>query len=213
MKIFDLDGPFQRYGTIAFDVLVLNIVWLLLTVFSAGILSGPALTGLYAGMYAGVVSQEGYPFKQFFRRFGKRFLTSMLVGLFTLFFTAISVLNIWLIWTNQFGSVYVLPFYLFIFIEISFISTYAFPLLAHSNLKFIDIIKNSFLLANKHLPWTVLASILNTIAVIIFILIFFFKAVELFVFMFFGMGIIAWINSIIISKKILTQYDNFIATE
>ncbi len=80
MKIFDLDGPFQRYGTIVFDVLVLNIVWLLITVFSFGILSGPALTGLYSGMYAGVVSGEGYPFKQFFKRFGKRFLTSLLVG-------------------------------------------------------------------------------------------------------------------------------------
>ncbi len=212
MKIFDLDGPFQHYGTIVFDVLVLNIVWLLLTVFSAGILSGPALTGLYAGMYAGVVSGKGYPFKQFFRRFKKRFLTSLLVGLFTMFFVVVSLFNIFLIWTNQFGSVYILPFYLFIFIEISFISTYAFPLLAHSDLKFLDIIKNSFLLANKHLPWTVLASLFNTVAIIIIILIFL-GAVELFVFMFFGMGIITWLNSTIITKKILTQYDHFISVE
>ncbi|WZL80698.1 DUF624 domain-containing protein [Vallitaleaceae bacterium 9-2] len=212
MKIFDLDGPFQRYGTIVFDVLVLNIVWLLITVFSFGILSGPALTGLYSGMYAGVVSGEGYPFKQFFKRFGKRFLTSLLVGLFTMFFVVVSLFNIFLIWTNQFGSVYILPFYLFVFIEISFISTYAFPLLAHSNLKFLDILKNSFLLANKHLPWTVVASLLNTVAVIVIALIFL-GAVELFVFMFFGMGIIVWLNSIIITKKILTQYDNFINVE
>jgi len=212
VKIFDLDGPFQRYGTIVFDVLVLNIVWLLITVFSFGILSGPALTGLYSGMYAGVVSGEGYPFKQFFKRFGKRFLTSLLVGLFTMFFVVVSLFNIFLIWTNQFGSVYILPFYLFVFIEISFISTYAFPLLAHSNLKFLDILKNSFLLANKHLPWTVVASLLNTVAVIVIALIFL-GAVELFVFMFFGMGIIVWLNSIIITKKILTQYDNFINVE
>jgi hypothetical protein len=35
----------------------------------------------------------------------------------------------------------------------------------------------------------------------------------LFVFMFFGMGIITWLNSTIITKKILTQYDHFISVE
>ncbi len=212
MKFFDLDGPFQRYGSLVFDILVLNVIWLLTSVFSFGILSGPALTGLYAGMYAGVVSDEGYSFKQFFRRFAKRFLPSILIGLFLGFFTFISLFNIILIWTQRFGSIYILPFYLFILIEISFIGTYAFPLLAHTNLKTLDVLKNAFLLSNKHLPWTIVATFINAVAGFIIFLIFI-GFVQLFIFMFFGIGILVLINSTLISKKLLSHYDNFISNE
>ena len=97
MKIFDLDGPFQKYGTILFDVLVINLLWFVLSFFTVGILSGPALTGTYAGLYSGIVTGEGYTFKQFFRRFKRRFIPSLIFGILSCFFIGISLFIFYII--------------------------------------------------------------------------------------------------------------------
>lgn len=205
MKIFDLDGPFQKYGSMVFDLLALNIIWLLLSVFSLGILSGPALTGLYAGTYASLVSGEGYAFKQFFRRFKSRLFTALLVSLFCFFFIGISIANIYLILQGIFGTIWFLPFYLFILLEISFIATYAYPLLAHSDLKAKELIKTAFFLSNRHLPTTILSTALNVAAILIIIIAV--SVPQYFLANFVIMALVTFLNGHLITKRILTQYD------
>ncbi len=173
MKIFDLEGPFQRYGTIVFDIIVVNLLWILLTFFTFGILSGPATTGAYAALYSGVITSEGYTFKQFFKRFKRRFVQSLLFGIVNAIAVGLSLFNLYMILYKAFGSAWMLPIYLFVLIEISFVFAYVYPLLAHSSLSMRDVLKYSFFIANRHLPTTVLASFLNGIIVGLCLLIFF----------------------------------------
>lgn len=212
MKIFDLDGPFQKYGTIIFDILVMNTLWFILTFFSLGILSGPALTGTYAGLYSGVVTNEGYTFKEFFRRFKNRFFVSMLFGIVHLIILVISLANIYMVVMNIFGSTLLLPVYLFVLLEVAFIGTYAYPLLAHTQLKFTEVIKIGFFLANKHLPTTLLSVILNGIVVSMIIVVLF-GYIQYGIYLFAITGIVVSINSQLITKRILSNYDFFEAVE
>jgi uncharacterized membrane protein YesL len=218
MKLFDLDGPFQRYGTYVFDILFLNTLWLIISIFSFGLLGGPALTAIYSGMYAGVVTSEGYTFKQFFKRFKRRFVPSLILGLLFAFFIGLSSLTLFFILPNYFGHLSTFLYiaasslYLFIMIEVIFVSSYIYPLLALTDLKTSDVLKTAFFLANKHLPTTVLASFINAIALLTIFLIFV-GYVQLFVFLFFGMGIIVLINSFLITKRILSKYEFFIEPE
>jgi uncharacterized membrane protein YesL len=213
VKIFDLDGPFQKYGTIVFDILVMNTLWFLLTFFSVGLLSGPALTGTYAGIYSGVVTNEGYTFKQFFVRFKRRFLISFIFGLLSLFIISISFLNLYLVLTSSFGTIWLLPVYMFVLIESSVITAFGYPLLAHTDLKLKDLIKTAFYLANKHLPTAVITAILNGIIFSIILLVVGFGYVSLGVYLFVITGVIVSINSYLITKRILSKYDFFVKIE
>ena len=213
MKIFDLDGPFQKYGTIVFDIIVMNTLWFIVTFFSLGILSGPALTGTYAGLYSGIVTGEGYTFKEFFRRFKNRFLPSFLFGLLHLLLLVISIGNIYLVVMTDFGASWLLPVYIFIILELGFVGSYAYPLLAHTELKFKEVIKISFFLSNKHLPTTILSVALNAIVVVLIILVVVFQAIQFGIYLFAATGIVVTINSYLISKRILNKYDFFEAVE
>lgn len=218
MKLFDLDGPFQRYGTYVFDILFLNTLWLIISLFSFGILSGPALTAIYSGMYAGVVTSEGYPFKQFFKRFKKRFFASLALGFICAIFISLSSVTLFYLLPTYFSNLSTVMFtaasalYLFILIQVMFLSSYVFPLLAQTDLKIRDILKSAFFLANKHLPTTILSALLNAFAIIVFVLLVI-GYVQLFIFMFFGMGLIVLANSYLISKRILSKYEFFIDPE
>jgi len=209
MKVFDLDGPFQKYGTIVFDILLINTLWFLLTFFSLGILSGPALTGTYAGLYSGVISNEGYTFKEFIRRFKNRFLPSLLFGLLHLFILGISLANIYWVLSDIFGSTWLLPIYFFILIEVAFVGTYAYPLFAHTQLKLREVVKTAFFLANKHLPTTILCAVLNGIIVSIIILVFYYGYIQYGIYLFGITGVVVTINSYLISKRILFKYKFF----
>lgn len=208
MKIFDLDGPFQRYGSMVFDILVVNTLWFVLTFFSFGILAGPAITGSYAALYASVVSGEGYMFKQFFNRFLKRFFISLIFGIASNALIGLSLFNIYAIITGRFGSTLLLPVYMFIFIEVGFIVSFAYPLIAHTNMKLLQLVKTSFFLANKHLLASIISSVLNLVIVLL-IMVVVLGDVSFFIFLFFAAGITFSINSYVVSKKVLKNYDFF----
>lgn len=209
MKLFDMDGPVQKYGSIVFDVLAANALWLLISVFSVGILQGPALTGLYAGSYAGIVTSKGYTFKEFFMIFKKRFLPSL--GVWGLQVIATAVLFVDLTYTSL-GLLpsyftYLMPLFMFMALETLLITTVAYPLLANTKLSIKEVLKYSFLMAHKHLGFTFLAAIPNAIMTAIIVLIFAFQAVVLFPALFFLMGIIACANSYLITGKVITRYN------
>lgn len=214
MKIFDLDGPFQRYGTLVFDIIAVNTLWLVLSLFSFGILQGPALTGLYAGTYSGIVSSEGYTFKEFFRAFRKRFFQSMGIWFLSILIYAVLIVDIYFTLNNLLPGffTYLIPFFIFMAIEMSFTATFAYPLLANSTTTFKETIKYAFILSNKHLGTAFIATIPNVIIVCIIALAFY-GYPQFFPVLFFGMALVGCLNSYLITQKILTQYNFYLAPE
>lgn len=215
MKLFDLDGPFQRYGTLIFDVLAINALWLVISLFSLGTLHGPASSALYAGTYAGIITNKGYTFKEFFRVLKKRFLPSLAVGLLSVLAYVIILFDLYFFSSTNLPSIVriiIMALFLFMAIELSFTLSFAYPILAISKTSFKETLRLSFILANKHLGTAFLATIPNILMNVIIVLTFM-GFVQLFVFLFFGMALVACLNSFLITKKILTQYDFYIAPE
>lgn len=208
MKIFDIDGPFQHYGSMLYDLLIANLAWLFVTVFSFGLLSGPATMALYQSVYQGVILKEAYPFKTFFVSLKKRFFFQLGFSLFFFTLLFLSVFNLFLTYTGRFGSIWLLPVYFFIFIELALTATVALPLLSQNrSLSFMNLIKISFIVANKHLPWVFLATIPNAFVVFISLLSFFYVPAS--VLLFFVPVLAALGISQLILKKILAPYDYF----
>lgn len=208
MKIFDLDGPFQYYGSMLFDLLVANLIWLFMTIFSFGFLSGPATLGLYQSVYHGILRKDGYVFKTYLNSLKKRFFFQLGFCLLYFVMLALSMVNLFLTYTGQFGTVWLLPVYFFLFLELCLIGTVALPLLSENrSLRMSDLLKVSFIIANKHLPWVFLASIPNILFVLIFILSFLYTPLS--VLLFFVPALSAISVGQLVFKKILAQYNFF----
>lgn len=208
MKIFDIDGPFQYYGSMLFDLLVANLIWLFMTIFSFGLLSGPATLGLYQSVYHGILQKDGYVFKTYLNSLKNRFFFQVGFSLLYFMMLTLSVVNLFLTYTRQFGTIWLLPVYFFIFIELCLIGTVALPLLSENrSLRMLDLIKISFIVANKHLPWVFLASIPNILFVLIFGLSFLYTPLSFL--LFFVPALSALSIGQLIFKKVLAQYNFF----
>lgn len=209
MKIFDMDGPFQYYGGILFDLLISNLIWIFISVFSFGILSGPATLALYQSVYRGILLKDGYPFKTFFLSFKTRFFYQLGFCFFYFAMMLLTVMNLYLTLTGQFGTIWLLPVYFFIFMELALTGTVAFPLLSQNrDLRFLDLLKISFIIANKHLPWVFLATIPNVILVVLVVLTFS-GYLQLTIFLFFFPALNALAISQFVLKKVLERYQHF----
>lgn len=209
MKLFDLDGPFQHYGGIVFDLLALNLIWVFLTIFSFGLLSGPATIALYYAVYQSVVLKEAYAFRSFLYSLKKRFFFQLGFSLLYFVILILSVFNMYLTLTGAFGVFWMLPVYFFIFMELCLFGTIALPLLANNReLSLVHLIKISFILANKHLPWVFLATLPNVLLVFV-ILISLLGYVELSFPIFFLPALSALASGYLISKKVLSKYNFF----
>lgn len=209
MKLFDLDGPFQHYGGLVFDLLALNLIWLFLTIFSLGLLAGPAMVSLYDSVYHAIVTGQAYPFRTFFSSLKKRFFFQLAFALFYFIIMILSLFNIYITLTGQFGFLWLLPLYFFIFIELCLFGTIALPLLAQNrSLKLGHLVKISFILANKHLPWVFLATLPNLLLVFVFFITFM-GYVQYSFPLFFLPGLSALASGYWVSKQVLAQYNFF----
>lgn len=169
MKLFSLDGPFQKYGTMVFDLLMLDLYWFFITAFSFGLLFGPANVALFEAVNKSVLHSEGTPTKVFFATFKSKFLTSFLgnlIGLFALI--SCGVAAYWSL--NNIMPSWMFPLYLALSIYIFMIFPYFIALINLTDFKLIKIIKYAILLAIKHLPITLLNLIIMAISMVIIIL-------------------------------------------
>lgn len=166
MNFFSLDGPFQKYGTIVFDFIMINTLWLLITLFSFGTLSGIATVSMYSATYWGIYKSEGYPLKLFFSRFKKRFLITLGCSAVCIGIVLISFFNIKIISEGYITFTWLLPLYYVLIFYIIFILPYIIALLAETRLRFKHIFIYAFILAIKHLPTSILILIINALLVL-----------------------------------------------
>ena len=199
MRLFNLDGPFHKYGTMLFDLIMLNVLWFLLTFFSLGILIGPATKALYAAVHICIVKSEGYPLKTFFQKFKEGFKVSFLTSLIALFVILMSSFSIYLILSGYLVE-WLIPIYIALIIYVLFITPYVLGILAQKKTKVLTVIKFGFFLAVKHFPWTFLCFIIML-------------ALALLVYLTTFTGLLYLVSpataliSIIISNKILVRYN------
>lgn len=185
-EVLGANGPFARVGTNIFEIIYCNFIWLLFGGPIAvvilnylpipvnqytyyGILAlmvvflmhmGPAATAAFSAMGKRQRKEETYTFRDFWHSYKQNYKQAMLVSLILTVTVGVLVYAIWLEVVNMeiYGKMLfvVIPVQGFVVIELIFCLNYIFALLARFEMKTKDLFKYAFLMANKHLPTTLL---------------------------------------------------------
>ena len=198
MNFFSLDSPFHKYGSMVFDMVILNFLWLFTSVLSLGFLFPLASAGLFHGIYHVVILEEGYLLKAYFSVFQKKLLRSLGLTLMTFLLYGLALLNIWSVWSGYIDIIILLPIYMFLLFETMITTTYSYALLGETDMTFKQLMKYGFLLANKHL----VSSIICVITIVALIFATGFSLLTLF----FLVSPAYWLMATVIHEGVLSKY-------
>ncbi|MBO6157927.1 MAG: YesL family protein [Firmicutes bacterium] len=199
--VFGADGPFARFGTLLFDIIYVDFLWLVLggpmLIFFARMLpvegsgfllfivwmlifigvlhAGPGTTAAYAAMGKRMRGEDSYIFKDFWKSYRQNYKQGLIVSLIVLIVGAVLGEAMWMVleYMELIGGMFyiVFPVQCFVAAEIVMTTSYAFPLLARFDMKTGELLKNAALMANKHLPTSLLnAAILAGCLYVVFFL-------------------------------------------
>lgn len=167
MKFFSVDGALYKFLTRLWDMIKLNLMWLL---FSLPIVTvGAATVAAYSVTLKMVDEQEGYVARQFVKAFKENWRQGIPMGLLALFCSYVVYLDFELQRVMEGDSTMFLIFGIiaaFVF-GMSFI--YAFPLSARYENTLIGTLKNSVNIATRYFLRTLLLVAVLAVEVIIFI--------------------------------------------
>lgn len=189
-EVFGLNGPIARAGSVLFDILYVNILWIVLGGIALMILSrflpipegspllfvmiplsfvllmhmGPATAAAYSALGKKQRKEESYTFQDFWKSYKQNYKQGLLIMLALGLAIAVIAYAIWLEAENTalFGKILfvVVPVQGFVLLELLFVSTYIFALLARFEMTTRDLFKYAFMMANKHLLTTILCILL-----------------------------------------------------
>ena len=162
-RIFHSDNPFWNGMGRLFDIVELNLLWLVCSVplFTVG----PAAVALSSAMTALVRGKETYAHKDFFRAFRKDFRRNAAAGL--LFAAVGGFLWIDVRIAKRSGTgvfTFLMVFFFILLLFWLFTAIYAIPLLALYNGSLKNALILAFTLSIRHFPLTVALSLITIAA-------------------------------------------------
>ena len=147
---FSLEGPFNKYGGILADAMILSFLWIL---FSIPIITmGAANTALFYVTTRRIADREGYMASDFWHAFKVNFFRATkywLLMLLIVFVAFMNIMNMGVIGGNM--SRLLLPMQILILIQLAFISVYLYPMIARFDMGFRQTLKSCFFMANRHM--------------------------------------------------------------
>jgi len=146
---FSLDGPFNKYGGMLADTMILSFLWLVCSIPIITI--GAANSALFYVTTRRIAEREGYIVRDFFHAFRVNFVRSTQLWLASLVIIIITIINILNMGALGSMAVVLLPLQILILIQLSFISVFLYPVTARFDMGFRQTIKSCFYMANRHL--------------------------------------------------------------
>lgn len=163
---FNLDGPFQKWGTEIADVLILSILWFVCSVPIVTI--GASTTALFYVYGKKVRGEDPYIAKMFFKSFKDNFkqatIITFMLGL--LWFSSYLYYNIL---TGGQAQLWVKVVGLFFMVQVLIVSLYVFPVLSRFHMPIKNIIISSFVFGNRHIFSTIICALLFGISILVII--------------------------------------------
>ncbi|MDI9508970.1 MAG: YesL family protein [Bacillota bacterium] len=158
-NIFNYDSPIIAAINKIADMVILSILYLILCIPIVTI--GPATTALYYTIVKNIRKERSYTYKEFFKSFKSNFKQGFSVTLIFLVMYFVLYIDIkfaqTLTGTQQ--SIFI-GIFLGILIIVIAVNLYIFPYLSRFEVKIKQLFKNSFYLALKHFPSTILMNLI-----------------------------------------------------
>ncbi|WP_163100181.1 YesL family protein [Peribacillus alkalitolerans] len=147
--LFSFDGPLYKFCVLVYETFMLNLLWFIgsLPIVTIGV----STSALYY-VYGKKVRENSYNlYSDFIKGYKENFTQALPIGAVITIILSFSIYNIFKL--NNLGSAYLWlqGVQLFIIFQILLISVFIFPLIARVNMNLIDILKNSLILAYKHI--------------------------------------------------------------
>ena len=174
--IFNMDGPFFKFGNAVADIMILSLIWMIFSIPFFTI--GASTTALFYVTTRRTSDKEGYLFRDFLTSFKDNFKLSTKLWLLWVAMFALVISNIFMIRSFEFDPLManiLLPIQMIILIELFITSLYIFPITARFEMGFRQIIKSAFFMANRHMLTTV--SCVATIIIIVVAAAWFFEPI------------------------------------
>ena len=168
---FSLEGPFNKYGSMVADMIILSLMWLLFSILGLGLTIGVSTSALFYVTTRRIANREGYITTDFWLAFKANF--KKVTKIWLIMFAAILLLIFNILNIEAVGnmSVVILPAQIIIFLQIVLISIYIFPMAARFDMGAKELIKSSFFMANRHLLTSITCLVLLLAAIFSFMLI------------------------------------------
>jgi len=191
---FSLDGPFNKYGGMLADMVILSLMWLL---FSLPIItSGAATAALFYVSTRRIANREGYITTDFWEAFKTNFVRATVIWVILLLIFTVLLFNVLIIIFGEAGTdgifSVVLPAQFVFVILLSFMCVYIFPMIARFDMPVKLIIRSSFYMSVRHLLTSITTVVLLLGGIILFI-----QMPPLLIVI---PGVYAWLASILIMK-------------
>lgn len=183
------------------NIIILNILFILTSVLSIGLCIGTSLSALYATFLDLKTDESGYYVRNYFKHFKGNFKKTIFVDIALILLAGAAYLNYLAINTIDSNNVKLILYAVeaLIGLEISFIASFYFMVVAKFEGKFTSLLYLSFVFAHKYLY-------LSILFVVLFIGSFFLMIYVSFAFVFIIFGLIAYIESLIL-KYIWRNYN------
>ncbi len=164
-KLFDVDNKFFSTLSKVWDLIVLDLLWLLTVL----IFIGPACTGLYYAVVKNIRKSRGYTGGTFFHSFKTNFKQAAVIGIFQIIIGfGLFVCYTFAINMNPdmyFGQIY---YWVTVFLILVFamVSIYVYPVLSRFTMKTGAILKLCLFMSVRHIGTTLLGVV--GIALVVF---------------------------------------------
>jgi len=155
MKIFDTESPLFIFFGKVFDIILLNALWMFISI--PVVTMGAATSALYTVTLKMARNEEGYIYKGFFKALKANFVQATILWLLILAAGAVIFFDLWFFsrTSHPAGKVFIVLLSVALFFFLSIV-VYIFPLQAKFKNTIPYIIRNSFLIAVSHFPYTLL---------------------------------------------------------
>ncbi|MGN0506109.1 MAG: YesL family protein [Lachnospiraceae bacterium] len=161
-NFFNPDNAFFSFMGKAFDMFVVNLLWLFLCIPVVTII--PATTAMYYAVVKVIRRERSYAVKEFFRSFKRNFRQGSifsLIGVIAVFVMYIDFRYAWLLMEEGQSSG---SLFFGIFLVITFllcgIFIYLCPVLSRFDMKFGGLLKTAFFMSTRHMPTTLVLFLL-----------------------------------------------------
>ena len=191
-RIFNLDNGVMRFFSRVFDIVVLNLLFIICCIPVVTI--GASLTAMYSITLKMVRNEESHIIREFLKAFKQNFKQGTIVGIIAI------------IGDDKLKVLQVLCYIVIIWGYIMVL--YAFPIIARFVHTTKEVFKNSFMISIVNFKWTILLILLN----FPFILMLVYSEVSMLlaftIFIICGFAGLALIQSFIF-RKIFEKYENY----
>ncbi|MCL2500776.1 MAG: DUF624 domain-containing protein [Defluviitaleaceae bacterium] len=171
-EFFGLEGPFNKYGGMIADMVLVSLMWLL---FCLPIITiGASTTAMFYVTTRRIADREGYITSDFWFAFKNNMRKATILWLIIFVVLVLLFMNLLLLTNEEVtfeGGIFgiVLPAQLVFLFMISIMSVYIYPLMARFDMGLVQVVKSAFYMSVRHFLTSVCCVVMAVAAFFLFL--------------------------------------------